>query len=627
MKRIFVLDVSDLSFSRRVSAAALQGLVNRKGSTLYLDYGFYDDPSARRTNEEFIDDKNWFGKYRTFLGNQDEHNIEFYQKEHGFDIEELSSLSEALRKFKDDYGGLVIWDESLLDTVNAAVMLAGLENLIPVTMNLIEELALQDLPIRHDLRNKWTDRLQIYTWAMDNLFEQCKPGVVACIEPGWQRPEFLDYLVEERIFTYSLSSRHEGLGNKLLMLLAFGPPALREVIFALRLDAPIRKFALHWMARRSQEVKISNTIQRKVRSETYPTIFGWHTKRDDELSFMSQLSANGLRLVPAHLAGNFSFHSRVEPLNERSFEARSFKEEPSKAESPGAESFRAGSIRTESFRTDSLGAKSFGAGSPEAGLAGSYSLGAGLPGTDPLEATKTTTRPRPSLDKKAIYLTFTLSDGDQLMMMHTGELGNWYSPARGKIAFNWEVQPLLSEIAPALLERYLWQASEKDCIMAGPSGAGYVIPPLVPDLPAYIKETVRICDDIGIRVVTSYIADPCRRVLRQLQRHSGDLLGYLAGYAVIKRILRVCRNDFIFFSNQIPKVDEIALPAEQLLEKVRTMIAGTSDRPAFIAVHLFAYRTTIADVAEFAQKIADPNVHIVRADEFLTLLAMNENLK
>ncbi|MEN6599985.1 MAG: GxGYxYP domain-containing protein [Rectinema sp.] len=587
MRLVFVLDVSKLSFSERVCAAALQGLANRKGAALYLDYGFYDDPSARRTNEEFIDDENWFGKYRAFLGNQDEHNIEFYQKEHGFDIEELSSLSEALKKFRDDYDGLVIWDESLLDTVNIAVLLAGLENLIPATMNIIEKLALQDFPIRHDLRNKWTDRLQIYTWAMDNLFEQCKPGVIACIEPGWQRSEFLDYLVEERIFTYSLSSRHEGLGNKLLMLLAFGPPALRESIFALRLDAPIRKFALHWMARRSQEVKISNTIQRKVRSETYPTIFGWHTKRDDELSFMSQLSANGLRLVPAHLAGNFSFHSKVEPLKEKPFKVPSFKEEPSKAESPGAESFRADSLR----------------------------------------ASKTTTRPRPSLDKKAIYLTFTLSDGDQLMMMHTGELGNWYSPARGKIAFNWEVQPLLSEIAPALLERYLWQASEKDCIMAGPSGAGYVIPPLVPDLPTYIKETARICNDIGIRVVTSYIADPCRRVLRQLQRHSGDLLGYLAGYAVVTRTLRVCRRDFIFFSNQIPKVDEIALPAEQLLEKVSTMIAATSERPVFIAVHLFAYRTTISDVAEFAEKIADPNVHIVRADDFLTLLAMNENLR
>ena len=85
---------------------------------------------------------------------------------------------------------------------------------------------------------------------------------------------------------------------------------------------------------------------------------------------------------------------------------------------------------------------------------------------------------------------------------------------------------------------------------------------------------------------------------------------------MVTRTLRVCRRDFIFFSNQIPKVDEIALPAEQLLEKVRAMIAAISERPAFIAVHLFAYRTTIADVAEFAEKIADRNVHIVRADDF-----------
>ena len=98
------------------------------------------------------------------------------------------------------------------------------------------------------------------------------------------------------------------------MLLAFGPPALREFIFALRLDGLLRKFALFLMGRQDAEVRLSNRIQRAVKSDTFPTIFGWHTKRDDELAFMLQLSANGLRLVPSHIAGNFSFHSRVTPL-------------------------------------------------------------------------------------------------------------------------------------------------------------------------------------------------------------------------------------------------------------------------------------------------------------------------
>lgn len=557
MKTINFLDVSTFSYAERVCAAALQGLVNRSEPYLYLDYGLYDDPNARCTNEEFIDGELWYGKYRAFLGNQDQHNLDYYRQEHGFAVEEISDLPAALELFKSTYKGIVIWDEAQPDTVNAAIMLAGQENLLPMTSEIVEKLHPQYLPAKRDLRGKWGDRLQIYTWAFNNLFAKCKSGVIACVEPGWQRAEFVDFLVQEKVFTYSLSSQYKGVGSQLLMLLAFGPPALRELLFALHLDAPIRKFALRWMGKRSAEVKLSNHIQKAVRSDTYPTIFGWHTKRDDELAFMLQLSANGLRLVPAHMAGNFSFHSRIQPLDKK----------------------------------------------------------------QPLK------RVVPELDVEGIYLTFTLSDGDQLMMMHTGELGNWYSPARGTVPFNWEVQPLLVEIAPALLDRYFRQASEMDCLIAGPSGAGYVIPPLIPHHPAYLKETARICEKRGIQVITSYIADPCRRVLNQLEQYKGNLIGYLAGYAVVTRTLHICHPNLIFFSNQVPKVNEIVLPAEQLLVRVRSLIEEVQQYPAFIAVHLFAYRTTIADVADFTARINNPHVHVVRGDDFLSLLAVNKKIE
>ena len=42
---------------------------------------------------------------------------------------------------------------------------------------------------------------------MAELFPRCTPGQIACVEPGWERPEFADYLVQRRIFAYSLSSR------------------------------------------------------------------------------------------------------------------------------------------------------------------------------------------------------------------------------------------------------------------------------------------------------------------------------------------------------------------------------------------------------------------------------------
>jgi len=515
----------------------------------------YDEPNARRTNEDFIDDVHWYGKYRQMLGNQDQHNLAYYQQAHGYTLEKLEDLNSSLARFRSEYHGLIVWDENLLDTINIAVMLAGQESLLPVTHGMTGLPSLQNCPLVHDLRGKWADRLQVYQWAFDNLFPGCLSGAVSCIEPGWQRPEFLDYLVQEKIFIYSLSSVDKGLGSQLLLLLAFGPPALRELIFALRLDGPLRRFALRWMEKHSPEVALGSRIQKSVRSDRYPTIFGWHTQRDDELSFMLQLSANGLRLAPSHLASNFSFHSRVAPLG---------------------------------FLPEQEG----------------RSL---------------------TLDPDGIYLTFTLSDGDQLMMMNTDELGNWRSPARGRVAFNWETQPLLIELAPALLEKYVRQATPLDCLIAGPSGAGYIIPPLAPDLPAYMAETTRLCRKAGIRVVTSYVADPPRRILRQLAKHKGDLLGYLAGYALVNRAPQFCRKDLLFFANQVPRVDEIWLEADALLERVQALVAAMRQRPAFISVHLFAYRTTIEDVMNFTARVGDEHLHVVRADEFLVLFCYSHN--
>ena len=262
---------------------------------------------------------------------------------------------------------------------------------------------------------------------------------------------------------------------------------------------------------------------------------------------MLHLSANGLRLVPSHLAGNYSFHSQVKPL-----------------------------------------------------------------GTPPPVSIS-----EPELDPQGTYLTFTLSDGDQLMMMNSGELGNWYSAERGRVPFNWETQPLLAELAPALLEKYARTATANDCLVAGPSGAGYVIPPLAPDLPAYLEESRRVCLKAGIGVITFYVADPPARVYRQLEQHSQGLVGYLAGYGVQARTPQAQIGEAMFVANQWPLVAHIGDQAEDVLEGVRRLILAPGPRPRFIGVHLFAYRTTLADVHRFVASLDDRHIHVVRADTFL----------
>lgn len=546
-----LLDVSQFDYATRVCAAALQGLVNRQSPSLYLDYGIYDDPSARRTNENFLDDEIWYGKYRDLLGHHDQRNLDYYQQKFNLEINTTNNLKNIINDHLDTISGLVIWDEYNPDTVNIALMLSAQENLLPVTSNLINQLALNGFKIVHDLHNHWNDRVSLYEWAFKNLFQQSKPGYLACIEPGWERTEFLDYIVQEKIFVYSLSATSGGVASQLLLLLAFGPPHLREFLFRFSLDHPIRRLALAWMGMKSAEVRLANKILRAVKSIPYPTIFGWHTKRDDELTFMLQLSSNGLRLVPSHLAGNFSFHSKL-PSN-RSIQ-----------------------------------------------------------------------KPHPrhlELDPQGIYVTFTLSDGDQLMMMHSGQLGNWYDPKRGSIPFNWETQPLLTEIAPALLDKYIETATENDCLIAGPSGAGYIVPPLAPHLDKYVKETARVCALSGIDVVTTYVADPPTRILKSLAKHKGHLKGYLAGYAVVTRDPVQLIQDVPILSNKIPKVDQIWLSAKELLSVVEEKIKTFKSTPAFIGVHLFAYRTTFADVFQFVEQMQGNHKHLyfVRGDDFLEL--------
>jgi hypothetical protein len=563
MEPVQVLDVSGLSYTQRLVAASLQGLANREGPRLYLDWGVYDDVRARTTNEVFLPEEIWQAKYRPYVGNSDRLNLDYYQEAFGLRAEPLADLSAALREYLDCLRGLVVWDPALPDTVNTALMLAGLEDLLVVHPGLLAwAAATTGLPVVHDLRGHWSDRVRLYEWAMAKLLPRCTPGQMACIEPGWERPEFADYLVQRRIFTYSLSSREAGractVGQKLLLLLMAGPWRLRNGLFSLRLDGLVRRLGLALMGWRSPEVRLASRLQRSVEARPFPTLFGWHTQRDDELSFMMLLSANGLRLVPSHLVSNFSFHSQVP------FEGRL------EQEHAGLEAAR-------------------------------------------LEADK-------------VYLTFTLSDGDQLVLMGTAELGNWRREARGAVPFNWETQPLLVEIAPALLSRYYATHTANDYLIAGPSGAGYVVPPLLPNLRQYLEQTAAVCRRASVRVLTSYIADPPLRVVRAHDRLT-ELVGALSGYVHFGRTPCYLVGGKAFVANRWPHLDQIWDDSDACLEAVRKLIEAPGPMPRFVGVHLSAYKTTISDVYQFVSTLDPQRVKVVRADEFLLAAAQHQRTK
>jgi hypothetical protein len=95
------------------------------------------------------------------------------------------------------------------------------------------------------------------------------------------------------------------------------------------------------------------------------------------------------------------------------------------------------------------------------------------------------------------------------------------------------------------------------------------------------------------------------------------MAGYLGGYAVLGRAPQAQIGEAMFVANQWPTVAHLWDRAEDLLEDVRRLINAPGPKPRFIGVHLFAYRTTLADVVQFVASLDNQHVHVVRADDFL----------
>jgi hypothetical protein len=82
------------------------------------------------------------------------------------------------------------------------------------------------------------------------------------------------------------------------------------------------------------------------------------------------------------------------------------------------------------------------------------------------------------------YVTFILSDGDNVQYM----LNNYYQSSRtfgaedrGEIPFGWSIAPTMYDLAPTVLKEYYDNASAKDYILPGVSGAAYFYPDAMPE--------------------------------------------------------------------------------------------------------------------------------------------------
>ena len=230
---------------------SLQGLVNRQGPQLYFEY----QPS-------------WPWKITKPLR-------EFYESRHGFTFTELKTPKEALARFSKSAKGYVVWDKSARTSLIVAFTLAGLEDVVVVSEELIPLVEQYGLKQVVDLRGTFTGMPdhQIYQIAMDRYWDRCSRDVVIWmggVHGNRMEPGMADWGIYRKAFFTDLSNN----------------PADPE------------------------ELALTNRIYTEQNPQSF--VMGWHSYgKDTEGQQTSLVSSYGLRMEGLNSLPNLSFNNQV----------------------------------------------------------------------------------------------------------------------------------------------------------------------------------------------------------------------------------------------------------------------------------------------------------------------------
>jgi len=141
----------DGQLSTQAFLISLQGQANASGPQLY-----------------FIYPEKWDFRFTPDV-------FDFLKNERYYSFKQLRSPEQALNTFKDQVKGYVVWDKQVRTSLIVAFTLAGLENAVVVSEDLIPMAKKAGLKAIADFRGKFTGQtdIEIYTWAYNEYWERC----------------------------------------------------------------------------------------------------------------------------------------------------------------------------------------------------------------------------------------------------------------------------------------------------------------------------------------------------------------------------------------------------------------------------------------------------------------------
>lgn len=222
----------------------------------------------------------------------------------------------------------------------------------------------------------------------------------------------------------------------------------------------------------------------------------------------------------------------------------------------------------------------------------------------------------PTLANK-VYLSFTISDGDNLSYLQQDRPTKWSDPARGTIPLNWTVNPLLATYAPVILSYYQHSATPNDYLISGPSGPGYVYPGLMPAAAfnAYAQHMAQIFARTGIRVPFIQNNAPSQMLPAPLMATIESDVAPLGVQAFVLGPQTVYING----TTPVAAARLVHTVAEALSVVQQQVLAWNGRSPLFVPLYLNTWSLGPSDAVTIAATLG-PKYQVVRGDQLMRLI-------
>jgi len=221
--------------------------------------------------------------------------------------------------------------------------------------------------------------------------------------------------------------------------------------------------------------------------------------------------------------------------------------------------------------------------------------------------------PQPPPLENKVYVALILSDGDNVQYMQHAMKMDWDKPVRGSFPIGWTASPLSVEFDPMMLDYYWSSATTNDCLISGPSGAGYahINSWDSANLDKFTKVTAPYLERSGMRIIT--IWDRVNHtVADSFAANCPSLLGLTdqsGTYSAVDDGLRTIRLTPTYTST-----------VREMLSWINDATAGWNGKaPLFIAAQSDVWNLGPTDLEKVVHGLDPAKYKLVRPDQLFML--------